>query len=337
MKKFKLLILSILSCIVIQVNAQDYTLVFSEEFDSTTLDPLKWNIQSGYAANQEKQYYSTGYQNIRIENGILIITGKKEQAEVSDRFYTSGRINTKGKGYIKYGKVEARISLPSGAGTWPAFWMMPETNVYGGWPKSGEIDIMEHIGSNPTMISHAVHTSNKNGSIGNNWYNRQTLTTAENNFHTYSIIWGADDIKFYIDDTKSATLYRNFSEDYKGWPFDQKFYVILNLALGGTMGGTINDNIFNQPVELKVDYLKIYQLNTALNETKDQTFQVQSTHITNEINIHTDKTTNIELYNTYGHLLCKKSINGTGTISTANLPEGLYILKANDQILKIIK
>jgi len=337
MRNKKALVLLVFACIFIQLKAQDYTLIFSEEFDNPTLDPLKWNIESGYASNQEKQYYSTGYQNIRIEGGNLILTGRKEQAEVTDRFYTSGRVNTKGKGFIKYGKVEARISLPAGAGTWPAFWMMPESNTYGSWPKSGEIDIMEHIGSNPTMISHAVHTANKNGSAGNNWFNRQTLTTAENNFHTYSIIWGPDDIKFYIDDVKSVTLYRNFAEDYKGWPFNQNFYVILNLALGGTMGGTINDAIFNNPVEMKVDYLHIYQLATGLEGTKVQGFEVESTHFTNEIIIHTDKITNIELFNGFGKQICKKTVNGSGSILTNNLPKGLYLLRSNNHTIKLIK
>ena len=335
MKKLLILSFSILFCMAI--HAQDvYNLVFSDEFDGTTLDLSKWNIQSGYAANQEKEYYTAG-NNIRLENGNLVITGKKEQA-VTDRNYSSGRINSQSKGYVKYGKIEARISVPSGAGTWPAFWMMPQTNVYGGWPKSGEIDIMEHIGSDHRMTSHAVHTANKNGSLGNNWFNRQYKDSMENKFHVYSVVWGPDDMKFYIDSIKSVTLYRNFTEDYKGWPFDQPFYVILNLALGGTMGGTINDAIFDAPVEMKVDYVRVYQKAiTAVSNPFDNHIQVFPTCFTNEIKVNTINPIQVMLYDSVGTLLLTRQMNGNETINSNNSPGGIYLLKAGEKTFKLIK
>ena len=336
MKKLLFLFFTILFCS--SLHAQDaYNLVFSDEFDGTTLDLSKWNIQSGYAANQEKEYYTAGGNNIRLENGNLVITGKKEQA-VPDRNYSSGRINSQGKGYVKYGKIEARISVPSGAGTWPAFWMMPQTNVYGGWPKSGEIDIMEHIGSDPRMTSHAVHTANKNGSLGNNWFNRQYKDSMENKFHVYSVIWGPDDMKFYIDNVKSVTLYRNFTEDYKGWPFDQPFYVILNLALGGTMGGAINDAIFDSPLEMKVDYVRVYQTtSTALNTLHENQVQVYPTLITNEIRVKSETPSRVMLFNSLGKLLLNRQINGDETIQTGTLSAGIYFLKTGGTSVKLIK
>lgn len=314
----------------------DYSLVYSDEFDGTTLDLAKWNIQPGYASNQEKEYYADGNLNMRIENSNLVLVARKENA-VLDRNYTSARINSKSKGFIKYGKVEARISVPSGLGTWPAFWMMPQSNVYGTWPKSGEIDIMEHIGSDPRMTSHAVHTANKNGSIGNNWFNKQYKDNIENNFHVYSIIWTADDIKFYIDDVKSVTLYRNFTEDYKGWPFDQEFYMILNLAIGGTMGGTIDDAIFNNPVEMKIDYVRVYQLKTAVNEVETTNVNVYPTHFSNEINISTDAPIEVKLLNCLGKMIFQKNITGNETIDTNNLSKGIYLLKTNNKTFKIFK
>ncbi|VBB48382.1 Beta-glucanase (modular protein) [uncultured Paludibacter sp.] len=240
-----------------------YQLVWSDEFDGNALDLSKWNIETGGGGwgNQEKQYYTGRSQNLRVENGNLVIEALKEAYE--NNAYTSARITTKNKAMFTYGKMEARISLPAGKGTWPAFWML---GTYGSWPLCGEVDIMEHIGSQPTMISHAVHTYEKNGSRGNNWYNRQYRDGIENNFHTYAIEWekkyseGQDCINFYIDGVKSATIWEQLSlSDQKTWPFNKDFFLILNVAIGGTMGGTIDDAIFNNPVMMKVDYVRVYQ------------------------------------------------------------------------------
>jgi len=321
----------------ITVNAQSgYSLVYADEFDGTTLDLNKWNIQVGYAANQEKEYYTDGTNNIRVENGNLIISAKKENY-VADRNYSSGRIYSKSKGFIKYGKVEARISVPSGAGTWPAFWMMPQSSVYGSWPKSGEIDIMEHIGSNPTMTSHAVHTALKNGSIGNNWFAKVYQPNMENNFHFYSIQWDQDQILFFIDNVQTGTLYRNFTDTSTGWPFDQYFYVILNLAIGGTMGGTVDDNIFNNPVEMMVDYVHLYQLNTAVNEIQDVNLQVYPTRFTDVINIKTNNPTSVKLFNSIGKQLIEKNITGDETLKTNHLANGIYFLKTENKTFKLTK
>ncbi|MFV0469013.1 MAG: family 16 glycosylhydrolase [Dysgonomonas sp.] len=328
------LLLSLLT----SAQTEDYQLVFSDDFEGNVLDESKWSIYTGYAPNQEKQYYTDGYNNLRLEDGNLVIVARKEQA-VTNRDYTSARISSQGKGFIRYGKIEARINVPSGAGTWPAFWMMPEESVYGTWPYSGEIDIMEHIGSDPRMISHAVHTANKNGSKGNNWSNKQYKDDIENNFHVYSIIWDPDYINFYIDDVKSVTLWRNFAEDYKGWPFDQNFYVILNLALGGTMGGTIDDNIFSNPIEMKVDYVRLYAKNNSSIDgtTANNKIRVSSTLITNELTIDTNEPTVVSLFDLMGKLVSRVEVDGSKTISTDKMPKGIYLLKAFDETIKIMK
>jgi beta-glucanase (GH16 family) len=255
------------TCIVTVTRTDlDYELVWSDEFDADTLDTDKWSYQTGGSGwgNSELQYYTEREDNLRLEDGYLVIEAKKES--YSTNSYTSARITSRDKSYFTYGRIEARISLPSGAGTWPAFWMMGTNYTYAGWPLCGEIDIMEHIGSSPTMISHAVHTSDKNGTDGNNWYNKQTLSDAENNFHTYSIEWeenynnGCDCIIFYIDGVKSTTLWQtSVDSDSKDWPFDADFYMLLNLAVGGTMGGTVDDTIFDSDVLMKVDYVRVYQ------------------------------------------------------------------------------
>ncbi|MEI8271115.1 MAG: family 16 glycosylhydrolase [Paludibacter sp.] len=333
----KVFVLSFIALICLTVSAQGgYSLVYADEFDGTTLDLTKWNIQVGYAANQEQEYYTDGTNNIRVENGNLIITAKKENY-VLDRNYSSGRIYSKSKGFIKYGKVEARISVPAGKGTWPAFWMMPQSSVYGSWPKSGEIDIMEHIGSNPTMTSHAVHTALKNGTIGNNWFAKVYQANMENNFHIYSIQWDPDQILFYVDNVNTGTLYRNFTDTSTGWPFDQYFYVILNLAIGGTMGGTVDDTIFNNPVEMMVDYVHLYQLNTAVNELQDVNLQVYPTKFSDVINVKTDTPTSVKLFNSLGKEILQKDITGDETLKTNQLASGIYFLKTDNKTFKLIK
>ena len=243
-----------------------YQLVWSEEFDGTTLDLTKWNIETGDGGwgNNKKQYYTNRSENLRLEDGSLIIEARKEVYQSNN--YTSARINSRDKVAYTYGKIEARISLPSGKGTWPAFWMMGSNITSARWPLCGEIDIMEHVGSKPTMISHATHTTEKNGSKGNNWYFQKTVADVENNYHTYAIEWekqfneGDDCISFYIDGVKSTTIWEpHVNATVQQWPFKANFYVLLNLAIGGNMGGTIDDAIFNNPVIMKVDYVRIYQ------------------------------------------------------------------------------
>lgn len=242
---------------------KEYELVWSDEFEEPKLNTDKWNyeVKGGGFGNQEKQYCTDREKNVRVEGGNLIITAHKEDYERHS--YTSARINSKSKGFIKYGKVEARINLPSGRGTWPAFWMLPEI---GYWPRYGEIDIMEHVGSDPKMISHALHTEKRHG--GNPWQNKQYLDNVEGEFHIYSMEWledydnGDDCIIFSINGKESARIYQARVSDLSNWPFIDNFYVILNLAIGGTWGGQIDDTIFenpNKPVEMKVDYVRMYQ------------------------------------------------------------------------------
>lgn len=243
-----------------------YQLVWSDEFNGTSLDLSKWSYETGGGGfgNQEKQYYTNRPENLRFENGSLVIEAKKEVYQTNN--YTSARINTRDKVAYAYGKFEARISLPSGKGTWPAFWMMGSSITYARWPLCGEIDIMEHVGSQPTMLSHATHTYEKNGSKGNNWSSRKYLDNLENNYHTYAIEWeqkaneGDDNMSFFIDGVKSATIWeQHVNSDDKMWPFKSDFFIILNLAIGGTMGGTVDDASFNSPVLMKVDYVRVYQ------------------------------------------------------------------------------
>lgn len=243
----------------------EYQLVWEENFDGDALNTAVWTIEKGYGfGNNESQYYTDRTENLRVEDGQLVIEARKEEYDVKQ--YTSARIKTQGKKDFLYGKIEARICFPSGGGTWPAFWMLGATRR---WPSCGEIDIIEHVGNNPQMLSFAIHTAEKNGTNGKNWSSRVYKDGVENQYHVYGVEWiqedfeGRDRIIFSYDGEVQTMVLENeehIDEDYF-WPFNQPHYIILNLALGGTMGGTINDAIFDNPVKMKVDWVRVYQHN----------------------------------------------------------------------------
>ena len=239
----------------------EYKLVWSDEFNGTSLDESNWTPQIGGGGwgNQEKQYYTDRSENLRLEDGCLIIEAKKENYDNNN--YTSARIYSKGKREFCYGKLEARINLPSGPGTWPAFWTLGNR---GTWPNCGEIDIMEHTGNAPNRILGTLHTvKDRSGSRSSRAYSE--LTNIENNFHVYGVEWtqeeknGKDVIRFYVDDVVYSEQIEEVIDNDEYWPFNRPNYFIINLALGGTLGGNIHDDIFNNPVIMKVDWVRVYQ------------------------------------------------------------------------------
>ncbi len=250
------------------IQAQCPKLVWSDEFAGTTLDQTKWSYQIGDGCdinlcqwgNNELQWYAQD--NVSVSNGTLKIVAKRET--FMSRAYTSGRIRTLNKGDIKYGRVEARMKMPIGRGLWPAFWMLPTDNVYGGWPQSGEIDIMEYLGHEPAKVLGTLHYGN---AFPNNQNTGKTFTLTEGGFndafHTFALEWSDNEIKWFVD----GYLYsRKTSSDLAGfrWPFDQKFYFLLNLAVGGNLPGNPNSStVFPQTFE--VDYIRVYDLVGAPN------------------------------------------------------------------------
>jgi beta-glucanase (GH16 family) len=250
----------------VTVIERTYKLVWSDEFEGTTLNTDNWTIETGGNGwgNNEKQYYTNRPENIRVSDGLLTIEAKKENYEGSS--YTSGRIKSAGKKDFAYGRIEARIKVPSGKGTWPAFWMLG----YGSWPTAGEIDIMEHVGYDPKSFHCALHTKNKNGMNGQNFKATQTLNeNVADKFHIVTMDWvkdellGFDRIHIYIDGVETTTFGETGPlQDTGDWPFNKNFYFILNLAFGGNWGGAqgVDDTIFANPVLYQVDYVRVYQL-----------------------------------------------------------------------------
>ena len=238
-----------------------YHLVWSDEFDGSALDESNWTPQIGGNGwgNQEAQYYTNRPENLRVEDGCLVIEARKEQYEANE--YTSARIYSKGKREFTYGKLEARISLPSGGGLWPAFWTLGNR---GGWPNCGEIDIMEYVGNVPNRILGTLHTiKDKSGSRSSRAYTG--LTNIENNFHVYGVEWtceeknGKDVIRFYVDDVVYSEQVEEVIDDDEYWPFNRPNYFIINMAVGGTLGGRIDDGIWASPRLMKVDWVRVYQ------------------------------------------------------------------------------
>lgn len=240
-------------------------LAWSDEFDRAGLpDSSRWSYDRGTGCplicgwgNNEPQFYTWNRtENARVEKGELVIEARKESFEGAK--YTSARITTKQKGDWTYGRVEVRAMLPNGLGTWPAIWMLPTENRYGGWPKSGEIDIAETVGYQKDTLHQTIHTEKYNGMYQTQRTNVMRLNGHGRKYHVYAIEWSADKIEYYLDGVKTYT----FAKENTGsgaWPFDQPFHLLLNVAIGGDFGGKkgIDETIF--PTQMRVDYVRVYQ------------------------------------------------------------------------------
>jgi len=249
----------ILSIIILLANfsfAQkvERKLVWEENFNGTELNESVWNFELGNGCpncgwgNNERQLYTKD--NHKIENGNLVITAKKENDT-----YTSTRITTANKIEFQYGRIEARAKLPVGKGIWPAFWMLGSNISQVGWPKCGEIDILEYVGKDPHMVYTTLHTQDSHGNSINS--KKTKIDTIEEGFHVYAVDWTKEKMDFIVDDVVVYTFNPNVKND-NTWPFDQKFFILVNMAIGGNFGGPdVDDSIF--PQEYILDYIKVYQ------------------------------------------------------------------------------
>ncbi|MFY0607110.1 MAG: family 16 glycosylhydrolase [Cyclobacteriaceae bacterium] len=263
MKIDKMLRVIVFGCAVVLSNylhAQCPTLVWSDEFNGTSLDLSKWNYQTGDGCaegicgwgNSELQSYQEA--NVSVSNGTLKIEAKKQRNRGSQ--YSSGRINSKGLADFTYGRFEARVKLPYGDGLWPAFWMLSTNEPYGGWPQSGEIDIMEFTASRPDLAYGTIHYGDL---YPDNQYQGNEYYLLEGNFpdafHEFAIEWEPNEIRWYIDGILYSTKTSADIAPYN-WPFDQDFHFLINVAVGGNLGGPVNDQML--PATMEVDYVRVY-------------------------------------------------------------------------------
>ena len=241
-----------------------WKLVWNEEFDGTHVATTRWNyeVNGRGGGNNELQYYTDRDTNAHVDNGLLHIVALEEEYTGPDgtRQYTSARLTTKGKGDWKYGRFDIRAKLPYGQGLWPAIWMMPAESVYGGWAASGEIDIMEYLGHEPRKVYGTLHYG---GSFPENVHSGESYTLPSGafsaEFHVFTIEWDSSEFNWYIDGRHYQTQTEWYTQNqlYPA-PFDQKFFMILNVAVGGNWPGS-PDGTTVFPQEMVVDYVRVYR------------------------------------------------------------------------------
>jgi beta-glucanase (GH16 family) len=239
---------------------QGYSLVWKDDFDGPALDQSAWSFENGDGCpnvcgwgNNELEYYRP--ENLSFQEGKMIIEARPEA--FGGKNYTSTKILTRGKKVFKFGRIDIRAKLPRGKGIWPAFWLLPQNNTFGGWPRSGELDLMELVGHEPGKVYGTLHFGPGPGStqIGKNY--SLPSGTFNDEFHVFSIEWKQDQIKWLVDGNVYGTANKaDFGTN--NYPFNEDFFLIFNLAVGGNWPGS-PDATTSFPQWLIVDYVRVYQ------------------------------------------------------------------------------
>lgn len=318
-------------------NIDNWQPVWCDEFDVDGLvDSTKWTYDVGGSGwgNQELQYYTEAdLDNARVSDGNLYITALKET--VGSNSYTSARLVSKYRGDWQYGRIQIRAKMPSGRGLWTALWMLPTDWRYGGWPDSGEIDIMEYVGYDDDRIFGTIHTGAYNHSLGTQIGFNKVITGAETEYHLYEMIWEPGKIDLYIDGVKFAYFGYNPNSNIDiansdAWPFDQRFHLIMNIAVGGTWGGSqgVDDTIF--PQSMVVDYVRVYQKDyqgmdqespstisgLTLQKTTSSSVQIKWNHATDDVAV--------KQYDVFFNGVLKASTTVNGLLVTGLNPDTNY-------------
>lgn len=240
-----------------------WALVWHDEFDQPGApDPARWSYDVGGDGwgNKELQFYTADRrENARVEHGVLVLEARRESWQSCA--YTSARLVTKNKTDWLYGRFEIRARLPLGRGSWPAIWMLPTVWDLGDklWPDNGEIDIMEHVGHEPGVVHASAHSQKHFWKVGTQLTGVTQVAEVGARFHTYALEWEADELRVYVDDQLYFTGRKEPGADWTSWPFFRKFYLVLNVAVGGAWGSVkgIDDSAF--PQRMEVDYVRVYQ------------------------------------------------------------------------------
>ena len=241
-----------------------WELIWNDEFDEPEIDPQKWEheVNNSGGGNNELQYYTDRPVNSRIEDGILVLEAHREYygSGNDQRDYTSARLRTLNRGDWLHGRFDIRAKLPQGQGMWPAIWMLPTDWVYGGWPSSGEIDIMEavNLGAGNNRIYGTIHYENENGQHSHHGGNASSPTNFWDEFHTFSLEWESYELRWYLDDVLYYTT-NNWSCPDAPYPapFDRHFHLLLNVAVGGTWPGDPN-HLTPFPQRMEVEYVRVW-------------------------------------------------------------------------------
>ena len=338
---FSLTLLSIFS-----LNAQNWQLVWEDDFNGSSLDQSKWIHDIGTGSqygmwgwgNGEKQYYQS--QNTTVDSGIATITVKEEPNGIIDSwsatsYFSSSKITTKGKFDFRYGKIEARIKSIDGQGFWPAFWMLP-TN--GSWPCDGEIDIMEQWG-NPYLTnstSGAAHIGTCPYSSSTHFYQTSSSYISSgsyaDDFHIFSIIWNEDIITWYVDEIELFSL--NPSSFWSipsqsAWPFNSnEWYLMINLAI--TQSGPDANTVF--PNQIEIDYVRVYQenpMNSSYIDVKNK-FLVYPNPANDFITIEGNDVSSIKVFNIHGDIVFSKNLKNNEKVDVSILNKGMYLVELED-------
>ena len=338
----KLLYIAIFFC-VNSLDAQNWQLVWGDDFNGNSLDSTKWIHDIGTGSqyglngwgNNELQYYQP--QNTTLNNGIAKIEVKEESNGIVDSwgnssYYSSSKITTKGTFDFRYGKVEARIKTIDGQGFWPAFWMLPSN---GSWPCDGEIDIMEQWGGNgPTYeTTGAAHIGACPGASS---YESGSMYISSgsyaDDFHTYAVIWNEDTVKWYIDDVELFFLtpdsYATIPSQHL-WPFNSsEWYLMINLAI--TQAGPNANTVF--PNQIEIDYVRVYQenLTNSINIDNKNKYTVFPNPANDVLTIQGKNVSSIKIFNIDGNIVLSKNVNNNKKVDISILKKGMYLIELED-------
>ena len=326
-------------------NAQNWTIIWEDNFDGNDLDLSKWIHDYGTGSqyglfgwgNSELQYYQS--QNTSVSNGIAKIAVKEELNGIIDSwnnasYYSSSKITTKGIFDFKYGKVEARIKSVDGQGFWPAFWMLPSD---GSWPCDGEIDIMEQWGNNylTNGTTGAAHIGTCPYDPSSHFYQNFTTYISSDSyaddFHTYSVIWKEDTITWYVDDVELFVLnpssYFSIPSQHN-WPFNSnEWYLMINLAI--TNSGPNVNTVF--PNQIEIDYVRVSKENiTVTNIAKTNNSLIYPNPTNSTFFLEGDDFYYIRIFNIEGRLISSEKVNSNNKVDVSLLNSGIYIVELED-------
>jgi len=340
------IIFFLISLFVFSLNAQNWQLVWEDDYNGSSLDQSKWVHDIGTGSqygmwgwgNGELQYYQP--QNTTLNNGIAKIEVKEEPNGIIDSwsatsYFSSSKITTKGLFNFRYGKVEARIKTIDGQGFWPAFWMLPSN---GSWPCDGEIDIMEQWGNDylTNSTSGAAHLGTCPYSSSTHFYETSSSYISSgsyaDDFHTYSVIWKEDTITWYVDEIELFSL--NPSSYWSipsqsAWPFNaNEWYLMINLAI--TQAGPNSNTVF--PNQMEIDYVRVYQenLTNSINIDDKNKYTVFPNPANDFLTIQGNNVSSIKIFNIHGNIVLSKNVNNNKKVDISILNKGMYLVELED-------